>query len=100
MTIKVFISSNRAEFIEEKEFLLNEIKKDASLKNLFNVFVFEKDKAKTISADEYFINQAQDADIYIGLIGSNYGKIYKDNISSTEYEYNVYSSMKNDSYFL
>lgn len=99
MTIKVFISSNRAEFIEEREFLLNEIKKDASLKNLFDVFVFEKDKAKTISAEEYFINQAQDADIYIGLIGSNYGKIYKDNISSTEYEYNVYSSMKNDSYF-
>ena len=67
-SIKVFISSNRAEFIKEGEFLLNEINKDESLKDLFDIFVFEKDKAKNIPADEYFIEKAKDSDIYIGII--------------------------------
>lgn len=39
------------------------------------------------------------SDIYIGLIGENYGSIYKDELSATEYEYNTYIAKKHDAYF-
>ena len=97
--LSVFISSNRAEFIEERKFIKEKIEEDEHLKKIFEIFVFEEDSAKTIPAAEHFINKAAEADIYIGLIGKTYGKIYKNGLSSTEYEYNVYDSNKNNSYF-
>lgn len=62
-------------------------------------YVFEEDKASSLPSDEVFINEIEQSDIYIGLIGQHYGNIYKDGISATEYEYNVYTSKKHDDYF-
>ena len=65
----------------------------------FKLYVFEEDKASSLPSDEVFINEIEQSDIYIGLIGQHYGNIYKDGISATEYEYNVYTSKKHDDYF-
>ena len=42
------------------------------------LFVFEIDGAKTEPANEVFLNEVEEADVYIGLIGKHYGDIYLD----------------------
>lgn len=99
MVVKVFISSNQAEFSEERKFLYDELKKDSFFNETIDLFVFEEDSSKSIPSDEVFISAVEESDIYIGLIGQHYGNIYKDDVSATEYEYNAYISKKHDDYF-
>ena len=75
------------------------LKKDSYFSRNVELFVFEIDGAKTEAANEVFINEVEEADVYIGLIGKHYGNIYKDGVSSTEYEYNTFISNKHDTYF-
>ena len=92
MVVKVFISSYQKEFTEEREFLLEELKKDSFFSETIDVFVFEKDAWDSLLSDEVFVGAVEESDVYIGLIGEHYGKIYKDGVSATEYEFNAYSS--------
>lgn len=57
------------------------------------------DPGSSLPSDEVFIGAVEESDVYIGLIGQHYGKIYKDDVSATEYEFNVYSSKKHDYFF-
>lgn len=99
MVVKVFISSVQGEFSEEREFLHDEINNDPYFSRNVQVFVFEIDGAKTEAANEVFLNEVEEADVYIGLIGQHYGEIYKDGVSATEYEYNTFIADKHDAYF-
>lgn len=99
MVVKVFISSNQAEFSEERKFLYDELKKDSFFNETIDLFVFEEDSSKSVPSDEVFISAVEESDIYIGLIGQHYGNIYKGDVSATEYEYNAYISKKHDDYF-
>lgn len=99
MVVKVFISSNQSEFAEERKFLFDELAKDSFFSKTIDLFVFEEDSARPLSADEVFISAVQEADIYIGLIGQNYGNIYENNLSATEYEYEAFISDKHEAYF-
>ena len=99
MSVKVFISSNQAEFQEEIEFINNKINDDAYLYEYIDLFMFEIDSAKPEPSNEVFINKINESDVYIGLIGENYGNIYVDDISATEFEYNTFISRKHDAYF-
>ena len=99
MVVKVFISSNQSEFSKERKFLHDELKKDTYFSRNVELFVFEIDGARTESANEVFLNEVEEADIYIGLIGQNYGNIYDDDVSATEYEYNTFIADKHDAYF-
>ncbi len=96
---KVFISSNQSEFEEERKFLFEEISKDPYLNRNVELFVFEADISRALPANEVFINQVEESDIYIGLIGSDYGDIYECNVSATEYEYNTFIADKHEAYF-
>ncbi|WP_407422745.1 ATP-binding protein [Methanobrevibacter sp.] len=98
MTIKVFLSSNQREFAEEREYIYENLKNDSFFGEIIDLFVFEKENAKTLPSDEVFINEVLNSDIYIGLIGENYGSIYKEGISATEYEYDSYISKKHAAY--
>ena len=84
MVVKVFISSVQGEFSEEREFLHDEINNDPYFSRNVQVFVFEIDGAKTEAANEVFLNEVEEADVYIGLIGQHYGEIYEDGVSATE----------------
>lgn len=99
MVLKVFISSAQGEFSKERRFLYDELKKDSYFSRNVELFVFEIDGAKTEAANEVFINEVEEADVYIGLIGRHYGNIYKEGLSATEYEYNTFISNKHDAYF-
>lgn len=98
MKTQVFISSNIGEFREERKLLKEEISKDPFFSDLFEVYIFEDEIARPDSADKVFINEIEYSDIYIGLIGSEYGEIYRKGFSATEYEYDTYISKKSDVY--
>lgn len=77
MTLKVFVSSNIEEFKEERKLLRQEILQDPILGRFVEPYLFEFDAAKSQTADNVFINEVEHCDIYIGLIGSQYGEIYR-----------------------
>lgn len=99
MVVKVFISSYQEEFAEEREYLYEELKKDSYFSRNVKLFVFEKDMSRTFPANEVFLNEVEESDVYIGLIGQHYGEIYDDGVSATEYEYNAFIADKHDAYF-
>ena len=99
MKIDVFISSNQNEFSEERKYILDNIRNDFAFDNYFNVYIFEEDSAKNLPSDKVFTNQVEQADIYIGLIGNNYGFEYVDGISATEFEFNKFNAKNSNSYF-
>ncbi len=99
MVVKVFISSNQGEFSEERKFLHDEIKKDSYFSRNVELFVFEIEGSRSEAANEVFLNEVEESDVYIGLIGQHYGSIYDDGVSATEYEYNTFIADKHDAYF-
>lgn len=98
MKVNVFVSSNMDEFADERKLIKEEISKDSFLKDFFEIYLFEDETAKPDSADKVFINEIEFTDIYIGLIGSKYGDIYRKGYSATEYEYDTYISKKAEAY--
>ena len=94
MKYKIFISSNRKEFEQERKFIKQEIENDYILNRFFDVF--EELTANGQSPEELYSEEVINCDIYIGLIGSDYGNISKSGISPTELEYDLYNKTHND----
>lgn len=88
MIYKVFISSVQKELQAEREVVKNLITDDALFSEFFIPYLFEGRKgAKTHSARKEYTENAADCDIYIGIIGNEYGKKGKDGLSPVEREY-------------
>ena len=96
MKYKIFISSVRKEFEQERKFIKQEIENDYILNRFFEVFIFEEYSASGLSPKELYSEEAINSDIYIGLIGSDYGTILESGISPTELEYDLYNKTHND----
>lgn len=96
MKYKIFISSVRREFEHERKFIKQEIKNDYILNKFFEVFLYEELSALGASPREVYSDEAINSDIYIGLIGSDYGSILESGISPTELEYDLYNKTHND----
>lgn len=85
---RIFISSVQKEFAQERKLLKRYIAKDPVLKRVFDTFVFEEDVVATDRrADEVYISELRNSDIYLGLIGCEYGYEDQDGVSPTEREY-------------
>ena len=96
MKYKIFISSVRREFEHERKFIKQEIENDYILNRFFDVFLYEELSALGASPKEVYSEEAINSDIYIGLIGSDYGSILESGISPTELEYDLYNKSHND----
>lgn len=70
-------------FPRKKEF----IRKDALLSEYFDVFLFEDSPAKSKSAEIAYIEEVRKSNIYIGILGQQYGGAEKGKISPTEAEF-------------
>jgi len=100
MSLKIFISSNKNEFIEERLFLKDKLMSDPVLSNFVEIFLFEDDVESSSRAPiDIYIDQVHNSDIYIGILGYTYGTITSRGISATELEYNEYKKYKSDYYF-
>lgn len=98
MKFKIFLSSNMAEFENERLYLKRKIESDYVLNKFFEVFSFEKGPASGNGPMEVYSHNVSNSDIYIGLIGSDYGNVLESGISPTEYEYDLFNKAHNDAF--
>lgn len=96
MKYNIFVSSVQREFEHERKFIKQEIENDYILNRFFDVFLFEEQSASGLSPEQLYSEEVINSDIYIGLIGSDYGSILESGISPTELEYDLYSKTHND----
>ena len=96
MKFKIFLSSVRKEFKKERLFIKQEIENDYILDRFFEIYAFEETSASGESPEKLFSDEAINSDIYIALIGSDYGNILESGISATELEYDLYNKAHND----
>ena len=88
MKQRIFISSVQREFAKERAGLKKYIETHPTLSRFFSVFVFEQDiPAADQKADEVYLGEVKQSDIYIGLIGDKYGSQDADGVSPTEREF-------------
>ena len=91
MRYKVFISSVQSEFAIERRMLTNYLHKDALLSRFFDVYVFEGSPAKDSAPQMVYIEEVKKTDIFLLLLGKEYGYEFDDGISPTQKEYEAAS---------
>ena len=83
----VFISSVQKELAEERQALKSFIAGDALLRRFFEVFLFEELPASGRRADEVYLAEVDRCDVYLALLGNEYGHQDRDGVSPTEREF-------------
>jgi len=86
-TYRIFISAVQKELKEERRAIKDFILKNFLLVEHFEVFLFEDAPAKSKSAQHSYLKEVNDCDIYIGVLGNQYGNSTQDKISPTEQEF-------------
>lgn len=72
---------------------------DYFLKSFFKVFLFEDSPSFGLSPETTYFEEVRKSDVYIGLIGSDYGTIKDNGLSPTEEEYDEFHASNPDSFF-
>ena len=80
---KIFVSANQKELKEERFAVKEVILNNSTLRECFDVFLFEDLPAKGRAPVSAYLKEVEKSDIYIGIIGNEYGIKGKDNISAT-----------------
>jgi ATP-dependent DNA helicase RecG len=80
---KVFVSSVQKEMENERQALKAYLRDDALLSRFFDVFLFEDLPAADRRADAIYFAEVGTSDIYVALLGNEYGKEDKDELSPT-----------------
>lgn len=88
LRLKVFVSSVQKEMEGERQALKAYLKDDALLRRFFDVFLFEDLPAADRRADAVYLEEVGACDVYVGLLGNEYGREDMDGISSTHREFN------------
>jgi ATP-dependent DNA helicase RecG len=84
---KIFISGVQKELAGERRAIKDFIAKDVLLREYFDVFLFEDSPAKSKSAEKSYLGEVCKSDIYIGILGDQYGSGNKSTLSPTEAEF-------------
>ena len=92
MKKQVFISSVQSEFEEERKRLAEYIRQNALFSRYFEPFLFEELPAQDVSAKVAYLEQAAKLEVYIVLVGEQYGYQDAEGISPTEREYDTATS--------
>ncbi len=90
--IKIFISSVQTEFAEERKALHEYLSSDPLLGMFFEPFLFEFLPALDQRADQVYLTEVERSDIYLGLLGRDYGFENSDGVSPTELEFDKASA--------
>ena len=98
MRYKIFISSVQNEFANERLHLEEYIKNDALFRKYFDVFIFESLSAQDRKAHDIYIDEVKNCDIYLGLIGKEFGFEFEDGSSPTQQEF--YTATQHNKYRL
>lgn len=87
MKYKIFVSANQKELREERFAIKDLINDSSTLRQCFDVFLFEDLPAKGKSPIATYLKHVCGSDIYLGIIGKEYGDKGKDGLSATEREF-------------
>ena len=87
MKYKIFISGVQKELKEERFAVKKIIAENVLLKEYFKAFLFEDSPAKSKSAKISYISEIRKCDIYLGILGNEYGAVNKNKLSATEQEF-------------
>ena len=90
---RIFISSVQKEFVKERQLLCNYIRQDALLGKYFVPFIFEDLPAVNQSAQQSYLSEVRNCDIYLGIVGVNYGFEDAAGVSPTESEFDEATKM-------
>jgi len=88
----LFISSAQKEFETERRTIKGFVQNDPLLRRFFDVFLFEDLPASDRKADDVYLKEVEQCDIYVGLFGNEYGSEDARGISPTESEFNLASA--------
>ncbi len=91
---KIFISANQKELHEERLAVRDVINNNSTLRQCFDVFLFEDLPAKGKSPAAAYLQHVSDSDIYVGIIGKEYGHKGKDGLSATEREFKRFQKVR------
>ena len=91
---KVFVSGNQKELKEERLAVKEVILSTAVLRKFFDVFIFEELPATGRSPVFTYLKEVDDSNIYIGIVGNEYGTKGKDGLSATEREFRRFLKSK------
>ncbi len=84
---KIFISSVQKEFKEERIALRDFITRDPLCRRYFDVFLFEDIPARDRDPDSVYLEEVKNCDVYVCLLGNEYGTQDAQGVSSTEREF-------------
>jgi predicted HTH transcriptional regulator len=85
----IFLSSVQKELQHERRALKDFIEGDALLSRYFEVFLFEDLPARDRKADDVYLEEVEQCDVYVGLYANEYGSEDAKGISPTEREFDL-----------
>ncbi len=91
---KVFVSANQKELRKERLTVKETIFSNPALRDFFDVFLFEDLPAKGKFPILTYLKEVRNSDIYIGLLGNQYGVKGNDGLSATEREFRLFTKSK------
>ena len=91
---KIFVSANQKELREERFAIKNVVNSSETIRGFFDLFLFEDLPAKGKSPVTTYLKYVDESDIYICIIGMEYGIKGKDGLSATEREYRRFLKRK------
>jgi len=83
----IFVSSVQKELAAERRALKEYVHNDSLLRQFFEVFLFEDLPASGRRADEVYLGEVDNCDVYVGIFGDNYGFEDASGVSPTEREF-------------
>ena len=92
-TIRIFISSVQKEFAEERAALRDYLRGDPLMRRFFETFLFEEVPAADRRADALYLSEVERCDLYLGLLGNEYGPEDADGLSPTHREFELASRL-------
>lgn len=87
MKYKIFVSGVQKELKSERFAIKELVENDVLLKSYFSVFLFERAHAGSQSSKAVYLKEVRGCNVYILLLGNEYGKAAKDRLSATEEEF-------------
>ena len=91
--LRIFISSVQKEFSEERAALRDYLRGDPLMRRFFEPFLFEDVPAADRRADDVYLDEVARCDIYIGLLGNDYGFENSDGVSPSQREFEIASKL-------
>jgi predicted HTH transcriptional regulator len=85
---RIFVSSVQKELAAERRALKDFAHADPLLRRFFDVFLFEDLPASGRRADQVYLEEVDRCDVYVGLLGNDYGYEDAAGVSPTEHEFN------------